>query len=198
MPNFIFRRNTQIKTTLDLAWDNVADPTHFIWLHHKHFKRIDILYNDGENQNFYYESLILYPLPIKKKYISYRKMDHKNYKFYQVYKDLNSDNLTFFHCFLTEDNGTVTINNQMSFDINGIIANFPKLVSLLWNRRLNAMWLEDEELLMQREKMGGFDNPNCLPKLNSLDEILNNEAEAILAQEASYVYNVPAKESLRK
>ena len=166
MTTIAIERTTNIQTTCDIAWDNVQDYTHFIHLHRRHFSSFQTLYDDGAIQVFCYAARILPPLPLLRRYVSVRILNHDDHSFKQYYRDVASGDKVYFFCAVVPDGDMVHVRNRFVFEVSGPLGKLPRLAATLINRRLSSMWHEDADLLVTRYKHGGFDNQVCAPPAN--------------------------------
>jgi hypothetical protein len=180
LKKIIINRITSIPSSLQIVWENVTDFTHFKPLHWKHFKSWDLIYEQNNMKIFHYQSRVLYPFNFAKNYIGVRVVDPPNYSFTQMYycSDDGRDCNGFLQLQLVEKGDLIEIHNRLIFHIEGVLSHFPKFFAWLVNYRAHEMWLEDKEIIQERNKIGGFDNSTCLPRIESChQEVINTMAE---------------------
>jgi hypothetical protein len=180
LKKIIINRITSIPSTLQIVWDNVTDFTHFVPLHRKHFKSWDLIYEQNNMKVFHYQSRVLYPFNFAKNYIGVRVVNPQNYSFTQMYycPDEGRSFNGFLQLQLVEKEDRIEIHNKLIFYIKGILSYFPKFFAWLVNYRAHKMWLEDKEIIQERNQIGSFDNSTCLPPIKSChQEVINTMAE---------------------
>ena len=180
--NIMVQRITSVRTTPEIAWDNVQDYCHFVYLHRKHFSRFQVLHDDGTTQVFYYASRILPPFPFSSEYLAVRVMDHADRSFRQIYEGLTWGDRLYFHCRVVPKDERVEIHNRYLCQVSGVWQFFPKLFAWVVNRRMQAMWLEDRQILAGRFERGGFSNERCAPQVRSLARELAENFDRLIGQ----------------
>lgn len=166
--------SASVKNRLDIVWENAHDITHFLFLHRKRFKQVEVLFDDGTFRAMYYTAKVLYPLPFANRYIVIRNILHAEHRVLQVYKDLDRGMKTFLDCSVFAEGDVVTIRNEFLFQVSGLLGRVPGFFANMVRARVMAMWHEDLELLHGRFDLGGFDHKSCAPDFRSLGADLRN------------------------
>ena len=161
------------------------DYTHFLYNHKTSFKDFKIL-QEKENQHiYYYETKIFNWLPWSpiRKFISIKKLITEKKMFHQIYLDLGSKQTYFFKVFMKNDNDNCEITNELSIPVSNFLYFFKKPLLWIVNKKLDAMWEEDKELLVTQYNNPDYENIQCVPNYYNLENIFNKEFEKHFEEE---------------
>jgi hypothetical protein len=184
MTNLLIHVKREIATSPEIAWEVAQDYTHFIFAHRKNFAAFEVLFDDGELQAFYYVSKPLPFLPVGRRFISARKLDHERMSLNQVYKSVDGrqqDRISFHFQVNPKKDGRVEWEGLYLWPVSGLASAFPGVLTRLFAARVRRIWREDEELMTCRsapERAPGV----CVPYQNPvLAEELTRDLPSIEA-----------------
>ena len=144
---------SKVKTKKNICWDVLIDYTHFLYRHKSSFDYFEVIKDDDDLQIFYYETKLFPWSPISpvKKFISIKEIDHDNYSFRQVYKDLSSKTHAYMKVNMlekTKDN--IEITTKYKIEVGTFYYLLRKLAVFFIHLKTKQMWEEDKEMMLER------------------------------------------------
>lgn len=144
---------SKVNTKKNICWDVLIDYTHFLYRHKTSFNYFEVIKDDFDLQIFYYETKLFPWLPISptKKFISIKEIDHENYSFRQIYKDLSSKQHAFMYVKMNEVKlENIEITTKYKIEVGGFYYFLRKLAVYFIHLKTKQMWLEDKEMMIDR------------------------------------------------
>lgn len=171
---------SKVKTKKNICWDVLIDYTHFIYRHKSSFDYFEVIKDDFDTQIFYYETKLFPWLPISptKKFISIKQINHNNFSFKQIYKDLNSKQHAYMSVKMIEkDENNLEITTKYKIEVGGLYYFLRRLAVFFIHLKTKQMWNEDKEMMIERLNSKIKNEKVCLGPQKKLYNYFTREFE---------------------
>tara|TARA_B100001250_G_scaffold398944_1_gene407787 strand:- start:193 stop:783 length:591 start_codon:yes stop_codon:yes gene_type:complete len=169
---------SKVETKKNICWDVLVDYTHFLYRHKSSFDYFEVIKDDHDLQIFYYETKLFPWLPISptKKFISIKEIDHKNYSFKQIYKDLNSKQHAYMSVNMIEKKeNQIEITTKYKIEVGGLYYFLRRLAVFFIHLKTKQMWQEDKEMMIERLNSNLENEKICLGPQKKLYNFFKRE-----------------------
>src|SRR5579883_1850728 len=154
------------RTMLEIIVDNANDWTHFTHIHHKHIVRYDLLFKRGSREIFLYKSRRLHPLPFFDYFVVFRDYRPQQLGYRNVYYHIRTGSMNFLDSTVHENaDGSIELIGDFVFTLPSYWRFAPRLFLAVFKRRMRGLIDEDNVLINERIRMGGFETAPCKPEV---------------------------------
>ena len=176
MKHLRLKRITKVKTFPKLCLELMYDYTHFLYNHKTSFTDFKIIKENNNQHIYYYEVKVFNWLPWSpiRRFISIKNFLPEKKMFYQIYLDLYTKNRFLLKCSMKNNNDNCEITNELCVPVSNFLYLFKKLICLIINKKMDAMWKEDKEIMVTQYLHPDHENIQCVPKYYNLEHIFNN------------------------